>query len=59
MHSGLSFPDELKLKEIIPTYKKILDKEKYNLVSLFSHISKLFEKTTGKITGTMNITTYG
>ena len=40
-----SFPDELKLAEVMSTFKKddLLDKEKYRPISL-SHTSKIFQK---------------
>ena len=39
------FPEELKLSEVIPLYKKLdpLKKEKYRPVSLLPHVSKVFE----------------
>ena len=41
-----SFPDELKLKEVISAFKKDdpLDKENYRPISLLSHNSKTYEK---------------
>ena len=41
-----SFPDELKLTEVTSVFKKDdpLDKECYRPISLFSHISKIYEK---------------
>ena len=40
------FPDELKLAEFSPIFKKNddLDKENYRPVSVLSHVSKVFEK---------------
>ena len=40
------FPDELKLSEVIPLFKKAdsFDKTNYRPVSLLSHISKFFER---------------
>ena len=40
------FPGELKLAEVIPLFKKAdpFDKTSYRPVSLFSHISKVFER---------------
>ena len=40
------FPDELKLSEVIPLYKKLdpLKKENYRPVSLLLHASKVFER---------------
>ena len=40
------FPDELKLAEVIPLFKKAdpFDKTNYRPVSLLSHISKVFER---------------
>ena len=40
------FPDELKLAEVIPIFKKNddLDKENYMPVSILSHMSKFFER---------------
>ena len=40
------FPDELKLAEVIPIFKKNndLDKENYRPVSILSHMPKVFEK---------------
>ena len=40
------FPDELKLSEVIPLYKKLdpLKKENYRPVSLLPHVSKVFER---------------
>ena len=40
------FPDELKLAEVGPIFEKNddLDKENYRLVSILSHLSKVFEK---------------
>ena len=45
-----SFPQELKLSEVIPMYKKSdpLQKENYRPVSLLSHVSKVFERTIHK-----------
>ena len=41
-----SFPQELKLSEVIPVYKKLnaLQKENYRPVSLLPHASKVFER---------------
>ena len=41
-----SFPQELKLSEVIPVYKKLnpLQKENYRHVSLLPHVSKVFER---------------
>ena len=41
-----SFPDELKLAELSPIFKKNndLDKENYMPVSILSHVSKVFER---------------
>ena len=41
-----SFPDELKLAEVISAFKKDdpLDKENYRPISLLSHTSKIYEK---------------
>ena len=41
-----SFPQELKLSEVIPVYKKLdpLQKENYRPVSLLPHVSKVFER---------------
>ena len=41
-----NFPQELKLSEVIPVYKKLdpLQKENYRPVSLLPHVSKIFEK---------------
>ena len=41
-----SFPQELKLLEVIPVYKKLdpLQKENYRPASLLPHVSKIFEK---------------
>ena len=41
-----SFPQELKLSNVIPVYKKLnpLQKENYRPVSLLPHISKVFER---------------
>ena len=41
-----SFPQELKLSEVIPVYKKLdsLQKESYRPVSLLPHVSKIFER---------------
>ena len=40
------FPDELKLAEVIPLFKKYdpFDKSNYRPVSLLSHMSKVFER---------------
>ena len=40
------FPDELKLTEVSPIFKKNddLDKENYRPVSILSHASKVFER---------------
>ena len=40
------FPDELKLAEVIPLFKKVdpFDKINYRPVSLLSHMSKVFER---------------
>ena len=40
-----SFPQELKLSEVIPVYKKLhpLQKENYRPVSLLPHVSKIFD----------------
>ena len=40
------FPDELKLAEVIPLFKKAdpFDKSNYRPVSLLSHMSKVFER---------------
>ena len=40
------FPDELKLAELSPIFKKNndLDKEKYRSASILSHVSKVFER---------------
>ena len=40
------FPDKLKLTEVSPIFKKNddLDKESYSPVSIFSHVSKVFER---------------
>ena len=40
------FPDELKLAEVTPIFKKNdeLDKESYRPVSILSHASKVFER---------------
>ena len=40
------FPDELKLAEVIPLFKKAdpFDKSNYHPVSLLSHMSKVFER---------------
>ena len=40
------FPDELKLAEVSPIFKKndYLDKENYRPVSILSHVSKVFER---------------
>ena len=40
------FPDELKLDEVIPLFKKVdpYDKINYRPVSLLSHMSKVFER---------------
>ena len=40
------FPDELKLAEVMPLFKKAnpFDKTNYRPVSLLSHISKVFER---------------
>ena len=42
-----SFPDELKLAEVMSAFKKDdrLDKENYRPISFFSHSSKIYEKT--------------
>ena len=42
------FPNELKLAEVSPTFKKNndLDKENYSPVSILSHVSKVFERIT-------------
>ena len=41
-----NFPQELKLSEVIPVYKKLdpLQKENYRPVSLLPHVSKIFER---------------
>ena len=41
-----SFPQELKLLDVIPVYKKLnpLQKENYRPVSLLPHVSKVFER---------------
>ena len=41
-----SFPQEMKLSEVIPLYKKLdpLQKENYGPVSLLPHTSKVFER---------------
>ena len=41
-----SFPDELKLTEVMSAFKKDdpLDKENYRPISLLSHTSKIYEK---------------
>ena len=41
-----SFPQELKLSEVIPVYKKLdpLQKEKYRPISLLPQVSKVFER---------------
>ena len=41
-----SFPQELKLSEVIPVYKKLnpLQKENYRPLSLLPHVSKVFER---------------
>ena len=46
-----SFPQELKLSEVIPVYKKLnpLQKENYRPVSLLPHISKVFERIIHKL----------
>ena len=40
------FPDELKLAEVSPIFKKNNDpeKENYRLVSILFHVSKIFER---------------
>ena len=40
------FPDELKLAEVSPIFKKNddLDKENYKLISILSHVPKVFER---------------
>ena len=40
------FPDELKLAEVSPIFKKNddLDKENYKPASILSHVSKVFER---------------
>ena len=40
------FPDELKIAEVSPIFKKNydLDKENYRRVSILSHVSKVFER---------------
>ena len=40
-----TFPSELKLAELTPVFKKLdcMNKENYRLVSLLSHLSKVFE----------------
>ena len=40
------FPNELKLADVLPIYKKKdpLNKENYRPVSLLSHMSKVFER---------------
>ena len=40
------FPDELKLAEVIPLFKKVdqFDKMNYRSVSVLSHISEVFER---------------
>ena len=50
-----SFPDKLKLAEIISAFKKDdpLDKENYRPISFLSHTSKIYEK----ILSTKSITT--
>ena len=42
-----SFPQERKLSEVVPAYKKLdpLQKETYRHVSLLPHVSKVFEKS--------------
>ena len=47
-----SFPQELKLSEVIPVYKKLnlLQKENYRPVSLLPHVSKVFERIIHKLT---------
>ena len=41
-----TFPDELKLAEVLPIFKKCdsLNKENYRPVSILSHVSKVFER---------------
>ena len=41
-----SFPDELKLAEVMSAFRKYdpLDKENYRPISLLSHTSKIYEK---------------
>ena len=43
-----SFPDELKLAEVMSAFKKDdpFDKEDYRPISLLSHTSNIFEKNT-------------
>ena len=45
LKSGI-FPDELKLAEVIPFFQKAdpFDESNNRQVSLFSHISKIFER---------------
>ena len=45
-----SFPQELKLSEVIPVYKKLdpLQKENYRPISLLPHVSKVLEKIVNK-----------
>ena len=45
LKSGM-FPDELKLAEVVPVYKKNdkKDKSNYRPISILSNISKIYEK---------------
>ena len=42
----VNFPNELKLAEVTPVYRKKdpLNKENYRPVNVMSHVSKIFEK---------------
>ena len=42
----MNFPNELKLAEVTPVYRKKdpLNKENYRPVNVMSHVSKIFEK---------------